>query len=318
MSTLQNAAPPAAAPRPAEKTPGRLGWALRHLFNTLGYSVAKKDRRRFACPALPKPSPAALAAAERYFANTFPIAPSSGLTEEEVARRARDFFWHYPFQFGNVFVEADDVHFRGLHGRHRQRFFHVFPPLLELMGGSLANSTVVEIGCNAGFWTLQCRRAGATRVLGLDWSEKNVEQAKFVRDVAGLDGIEYRVGSAYDVSAAEIGQFDVALFLGLLYHVDRPIEALERLYQVTGRYAVVDTTVARSDVPEGLPVLRLQEDVVHDQNVSNKIALVPSKEAVPLMLKHVGFREVYWIENASRDLPLDYLTLARVSYIAVK
>lgn len=297
---------------------GRLKWALRHMFNTLGYAVSRKDQGAFDWPALPPASPEALAQAQRYFANSFPISPASGMTEAEVARRAKDYFWHYPFQFGNVSIEADDVHFRGLHGRHRQRFFHVFPPLLDLVGGSLQSRSVLEIGCNAGFWTIQCRRAGAASVLGVDTSEKNVAQAGFIRDVIGLEGIEYRLGNAYSVSRATLGEFDLVLFLGLLYHIDKPIEALERLYDVTKRWAVVDTTLARSDVPDGVPVLRLQEDVVHDQNFSNRIALVPSKGAVPVMLKHVGFREVYWIRNASKDLPLDYLTQARMTFVAVK
>ena len=64
--------------------------------------------------------------------------------------------------------------------------------------------------------------------------------------------------------------------------------------------------------------LKVEEDEVHEQNVSNRIALVPSKSAVPLLLKHVGFREVFWIQNASKNLPLDYLTGARMTFIAVK
>ena len=72
------------------------------------------------------------------------------------------------------------------------------------------------------------------------------------------------------------------------------------------------------DVPDGVPILKLEEDVVHDQNVSNRLALVPSKSAVPLLLKHAGFREVFWIKPASSDLPLDYVTGARMTFIAVK
>jgi hypothetical protein len=106
--------------------------------------------------------------------------------------------------------------------------------------------------------------------------------------------------------------------LGLLYHIAKPIEALERLYDVTRTWAVVDTTLARSDVPDGAPVLKLQEDDVHEQNASDRLALVPSKNAVPLMLRHVGFRQVFWVPNASRNLPLDYLTGARMTFIAVR
>jgi 2-polyprenyl-3-methyl-5-hydroxy-6-metoxy-1,4-benzoquinol methylase len=288
------------------------------MFNTLGYSLSRKDRGRFDCPSLPAPSAEMIERSAGFFANCFPISPRSGLTEEEVAKRVKDYFWHYPFKFGEVFVEADDLHFKGLRGRHYQRYFHIMPPLLSLLGGSLSSRSVLEIGCNAGFWSIQARRAGARSVLGLDFGSRNVEQANFIRDVIGLDGLEYRVMNAYEVSKEALGEFDVTFFLGLLYHVDKPIEALERLYAVTRGVAVIDTTLARSDVADGVPMLRLQDDFVHDQNASNRIAFVPSKNAVPLLLKHVGFREVFWIRNASRDLPLDYLTEARMTFVAVK
>jgi 2-polyprenyl-3-methyl-5-hydroxy-6-metoxy-1,4-benzoquinol methylase len=292
--------------------------ALRHVFNTLGYALARKDQGRFDCPSLPLPSAEMVERAAGYFANTFPISPNCGLSEAEIGKRLKDYFWHYPFKFGDFSVEADELHFRGLQGRHYKRYFHIFPALLSLTGGSLSSQTVLEIGCNAGFWTLQARRAGAASVLGLDISAKNVEQASFIRDLIGMDGIEYRVTNAQELSRDAVGEFDVTFFLGVLYHLDKPIQALEHLYDVTKRWAVVDTTLARSDVPDGVPILKVEEDDVHEQNVSNRIALVPSKSAVPLLLKHVGFREVFWIQNASKDLPLDYLTGARMTFIAVK
>lgn len=295
----------------------RARWALKQVLNTLGYSLARKAGPP-GCPALPRPSPETVARAADYFSTSFPIAAGGGLAESEVAAAAKKFFWHYPFKFGGLLVDADDPRFRGLTGRHYQRYLHVFPPLLSLTGGSLEGKTVLEIGCNAGFWSIQARRAGARYVRGVDRSPKNVEQARFIADVIGMDGVEYGEMHACDVSRAALGEYDVTLFLGLLYHIAKPIEALERLYDVTRTWAVVDTTVARADVPDGVPVLKLEEDVVHEQNFSDGLALVPSKSAVPLMLKHVGFREVFWVPTASRNLPLDYLTGARMTYIAVR
>jgi tRNA (mo5U34)-methyltransferase len=323
MSLTQNApilkTDPAGAARP-EPSPRarRVRFGLRQMLNTLGYALARKDRDVFDCPALPPPTEEMVEKAASTFANTFEVSPGCRLSRDEIAAKVKEYFWHYPFQFGDVFVDADGPHFRGLRGRHYQRYFHMFPPLLSLTGGSLAGKSVLDVACNAGFWTIQSRRAGAQRVVGLDLGPKNVEQARFIQDVIGLDGVEYRQMNAYEVSREALGEFDVTLFLGLLYHFDKPIEALERLFEVTRSVAVIDTTLARSDVPAGVPMLKLQEDLVHDQNGSNRVAFVPSKSAVPLMLKHVGFREVFWIPNASRDVPLDYMTGARMTFIAMK
>ena len=290
----------------------------RLLFNTLGYALARKDDWDLKNPTMPPASPEVLEKAAKYFRNRFELSPRCRLTPNEIEEKVKGFFWHYPFQFGELFVNADLIHFRGLQGRHYQRYFHLFPPILERCGGSLASRTVLEIGCNAGFWSMQARLAGAESVLGVDLGEKNVAQANFILELTGLDGIEYRTLDAYSVGRGTVGEWDITFFLGLLYHVDKPFEALERLYEVTRQFAVVDTTLARSDVPAHVPVLKLEEDRVHDQNYSNRVALVPSKSAVPLMLRHVGFREVYWIRNAGRDLPLDYQTQARMTFVAVK
>ncbi len=286
--------------------------------NTLGWRLSRKDRGSFSCPATPAPPGDVLENAAEYFSNRFPISPRCDWSREEIERRLHSYFWHYPFQFGDIFVDADQIHFRGLEGRHYQRYFHFFPAILSRCGGSLAGKRVLEIGCNAGFWSIQARLAGAESVLGIDLSPKNVEQAELILEITGLDRIEYRVLNAYEVSEASLGRYDIVFFLGMLYHVDKPIEALERLYEVTGEFAVIDTTLARSDVPDGAPVLLLREDAVHDQNFSNRVALVPSKSAVPMMLRHVGFREVFWVPNSSSNLPLDYVTQARMSFLAVR
>ena len=304
--------------REREPRAGRARGAVRHIFNTLCYSRARKDQKELDCPSVPPPSAELIARAEGYFASSFPISPKSGLSGTQIAERAKDYFWHYPFQFGEHYIEADELHFRGLKGRHYKRYLHIFPALLSLTGGSLDGRTVLDIGCNAGFWSIQAARAGARSVLGVDVSAKNVEQAELVRRIVGEDRVEYRVLKADEVSRKDLGEFDLTLFLGVLYHLNKPVEALERLSDVTRRWAVVDTTLARSDVPEGVPILKLEEDVVHAQNVSNRIALVPSKSAVPLLLKTAGFREVFWVRNTGRDLPLDYVTGARMTFIAVK
>src|SRR5882762_1653219 len=101
---------PAPAPVPATARPrvNRAQRALRHVFNTLGYSLARKDQDRFDCPSLPLPSAELVERAAGYFANSFAISPKCGLSEAEIGLRLKDYFWHYPFKFGDVFVEATD------------------------------------------------------------------------------------------------------------------------------------------------------------------------------------------------------------------
>jgi 2-polyprenyl-3-methyl-5-hydroxy-6-metoxy-1,4-benzoquinol methylase len=52
--------------------------------------------------------------------------------------------------------------------RHQQRYRYFFEPLVRLFGGSLKGHRVLDLGCNAGFWSLKAAEAGADFVLGVD------------------------------------------------------------------------------------------------------------------------------------------------------
>src|SRR6266699_7325197 len=59
------------------------------------------------------------------------------------------------------------------------------------ISSDLAGRTVLDIGCNAGFYSIELKRRGAARVLGIDCDEDYLEQARFAAEVSELD-IEFR------------------------------------------------------------------------------------------------------------------------------
>jgi tRNA (mo5U34)-methyltransferase len=97
----------------------------------------------------------------------------------------------------------------------------------------LSGKTVLDIGCNAGFYSMEMKRRGAARVLGLDSDDEYLAQARFAAQVNGLD-IEFLRLSVYDVGA--LGEkFDVVLFLGVLYHLRHPLLALDLIHDHVAR-----------------------------------------------------------------------------------
>lgn len=89
----------------------------------------------------------------------------------------------------------------------------------------LSGRSVLDIGCNAGFYSIEMKRRGAARVLGIDSDQRYLEQARFASDVLGFD-IEFRNVDVYDVGA--IGErFDLVVFMGVLYHLRHPLLALD-------------------------------------------------------------------------------------------
>ena len=97
------------------------------------------------------------------------------------------------------------------------------------------------------------KRRGASRVLGIDFDEDYLAQARFAAEVVGAE-IEFRQLSVYDVGA--LGErFDVVIFMGVLYHLRHPLLALDLIHEhVAGDVLVYQSLQRGSDrmaeVPE--------------------------------------------------------------------
>jgi tRNA (mo5U34)-methyltransferase len=93
----------------------------------------------------------------------------------------------------------------------------------------LSGRSVLDLGCNAGFYSIEMKRRGAARVVGVDSDERYLEQARFAAEVCETD-IEFRQLSVYDV--ARLGErFDIVLFMGVLYHLRHPLLALDLVHE---------------------------------------------------------------------------------------
>ena len=87
--------------------------------------------------------------------------------------------------------------------------------------------SVLDVGCNAGFYSIEMKRRGADRVLGIDHDDQYLDQARYAAEVTGLD-IEFRRLSVYEVG--KLGErFDLVLFMGVFYHLRHPLLALDLL-----------------------------------------------------------------------------------------
>jgi len=166
----------------------------------------------------------------------------------------------------------------------------------------MAGRSLLDVGCNAGFYAVELKRRGAGRVLGVDSQRNLVRQALFVRDVLGLD-IEYRRMSVYDLDPRELGQFDVTLALGLVYHCKHLVLALERLYAVTRELLVLETAIYPPEKSPGSftyevgglrPLLHPLAYVENPGEAKEAIYnwFLPGVEALCALARNVGFDEV--------------------------
>src|SRR5215212_373725 len=148
------------------------------------------------------------------------IVEPEALSPEVLEKRVRELGpWFHNLDLKGVKTAPD--HFLGDYPSFKfASFAHVIPR-------DLTGRTVLDIGCNAGFYSMEMKRRGAARVVGVDSEDLYLEQARFAAQVEGLD-IEYRKLSVYDV--AQLGEkFDFVIFMGVLYHLRHPLLALDLL-----------------------------------------------------------------------------------------
>src|SRR5437899_955065 len=109
----------------------------------------------------------------------------------------------------------------------------------------LKGASVLDVGCNAGFYSIALKHRGAGRVLGVDVDDRYLDQARFAAQVLTLD-IEFEKRSVYDVDSVP-GQFDYVLFMGVFYHLRYPLFALDKLVTKVGGQLVFQTMLRGSD-----------------------------------------------------------------------
>lgn len=241
-----------------------------------------------------------------------------GLTDEEIRREfARHPHWHYAYQFDGGLSFQTSHNNPGLDTndptRPLQRFRHFMPYLVEAAGGTLEGKRVLDIACNSGFWSLQCALLGAD-VVGFDARPELIEEANLLKRVTGIDNVHFQVLDFRHMAPDVLGgTFDIVLNLGFLYHVPEPLDALARTKAMARKHILLDTAVHPS---EELAIhLKWEEPFDIRAAVDAGMVAFPTKSAVELMLRHLKVKRSVEIPVRTRDLPIDYLTTKRASWL---
>jgi tRNA (mo5U34)-methyltransferase len=171
-----------------------------------------------------------------------PPTPSPGFTRDQIEQRVRELGdWFHNLDLNGVKTAPD--HFLGDYPRIKwQGFARAIP-------ADLHGKSVLDIGCNAGFYSIEMKRRGASRVVGIDSDPGYLAQARFAAEVCGVE-LEFRELSIYDVAQLE-EKFDLVLFMGVLYHLRHPLLALDLIHEHVARDLLIFQSMQRgSDAVE--------------------------------------------------------------------
>jgi len=188
---------------------------------------------------------------------------------------------------------------------------------LEL--GSLDDCRVLDIGAWDGLYSFLAERNGAEEVVAMDVYEKSGDYDGWWDDIRKGGGdlgirtakellnsdVKIRDKSVYELDSEVDGEFDVVMLPAVLYHLKKPMLALERIRDVTnGMLAISTVTTPRSKVMEF-------------HSGGRAPWWEPSPDIVPDLLTAVGFRSVNVISDSFRPFKsplatvLDRSTLQR-------
>ena len=215
---------------------------------------------------------------------------------EEIRRKVDELGpWFHNIDLGGIWTAPD--HFLGDYPNEK---FQRFAPHLPT---DLAGRTVLDIGCNAGFYSMEMKRRGAGRVVGVDSDDRYLAQARFAAESLGYRDIEFRKLSVYDVGA--LGEtFDVVIFMGVLYHLRHPLLALDLIHKHVAADMLIFQSMQRGsmDVPDLAEDYPFEETAIFDDPAYPKLHFVereyahdwtnwwvPNRACAEAMLRAAGF-----------------------------
>lgn len=203
---------------------------------------------------------------------------ASSLTIPEIEQKVSELGpWFHNLNLHGVQTAPD--HFLGDYPSSKWQSFR------EALPANLTGLTVLDIGCNGGFYSIEMKGRGAERVLGIDHDDGYLAQARFAAGVLGLD-IEFRRMSVYEVP--KLGErFDLVLFMGVFYHLRYPLLALDLLRQ----HVTKDWLIFQSMLRGSRARPRVEEDY-------------PFWERA--IFDHPGFPKMHFIENNYSQDPTNW------------
>jgi ubiquinone/menaquinone biosynthesis C-methylase UbiE len=176
----------------------------------------------------------------------------------------------------------------------------------------LRNARCLDVGCHEGFYSVALAQRPVREVVGVDVRLDSLRRACFVSGALGLNNVRFEQRNAEAISPADLGQFDLTLCLGLIYHLENPMICLRNIAAVTKELCVVETQVV--DEIEGFAewgakawtrpyqgILALIDETAeyeaeNRETGATPLATCPSPRGLEVMLKHAGFTRVEFIE----------------------
>jgi tRNA (mo5U34)-methyltransferase len=163
--------------------------------------------------------------------------------------------------------------------------------LAQYLPPSLDGWSALDIGCNAGYYSFELARRGAS-VTGIDMDPHYLKQARWAAREFGLQqSVEFRQLQVYDL-ARETAEYDLVLFMGVFYHLRYPLLGLDIVARLTQRLLVFQTLTS--------PGMEVYTDTL--DHAPDALRYIDEREA----LRHPGWPTMSFIEHRFAGDPTNW------------
>ncbi len=180
------------------------------------------------------------------------------------------------------------------HWHHR---FEIFPGLVtpgaydpQLLWSKLAlegrcrGQRVLDLGTSDGFFTKKIDSLGGN-VVGVDYRSKKSHGFWVMEKLAGKE-FDYEHVNLFDIDSKRLGTFDIAVFLGVLYHMPDMIRALHKVRSLCSSTLLLETQ-ADNDFRQDVAAARYYKAMSLAGDITNFWS--PNRLCVVDMLYDAGF-----------------------------
>lgn len=152
--------------------------------------------------------------------------------------KVKNYFEDIAREFDNIYDNEGTAITKITNRLFRKSLYERMPITLEECG-DIKNKTIIDIGCGSGRLCYLLAKDGATKVVGVDYSQQMIEIAKdFVMKKGLQDKIEFKCVDFLSKFETEI-KFDVSIALGVFDYLKNPKEFLLKMKSITNGKIIV-------------------------------------------------------------------------------
>lgn len=196
--------------------------------------------------------------------------------------------WHHRINLGeNIFTNENK------NAPNPETKWNLIEPFVPK---DLSGKSVLDIGCNSGFFSVQMKKRGAARVVSVDKLDDAIKQTNFLSEWYDVD-LEVVKEEAHIYCLTTEEQFDYVLFLGLFYHLKYPVLVLDRLSEMTKSRLYFQSQVVGPEISKFQP----------DDDYSDGASINKSKNFPKLFFiekKYLNSPGNWWLPNESAMISL--------------